>query len=326
MALVWKTVEKDGVAPDGFLVTSNRKTELMLEGKWTEVRRIRMDGVIALNGKEPECRILRELKKGDKVLVKDGPDSKSIRETAEKKCEEPGEFSFFSSPLSGERNVKAEARDLAEEMREARKNGKKILFVCGPAVVHCGAREHFIEIVRNGWVDLLFTGNAFTVHDMEAALFGTSLGISVETGDNVPDGHSNHIRAINKVTEAGGIAKAIEKGVVKEGIVYEAVKRGIPLVVAGSVRDDGPLPETIRDVCKAQDEMRKHLGGVGICIVVATMLHGIGTGNMLPADVKLVCVDTNMAVASKLVDRGSDQARGIIASASEFLSELSNCL
>ncbi|MFH1471113.1 MAG: TIGR00300 family protein [Candidatus Micrarchaeota archaeon] len=326
MALVWKAAEKDGIAPEGFLVSSNRKTELLLNGKWTEVRRIRMDGTIVLEGGGPVCKILRELKKGDKVLMKNGADQASMREVNHNSKNKSDEFSFFSSPLSGERNIRAEARDLAQEMKRAREKGKKIIFVCGPAVVHCGAREHFIKLVRNGWVDIIFTGNAFTVHDMEAALFGTSLGVSVETGENVPDGHSNHIRAINQITGAGGIYEAVRKGIVKEGAVYEAIKKGVPLVVAGSIRDDGPLPETIRDVCKAQDEMRKHLEGAGLVVVVATMLHGIATGNMTPAEPKFVCVDTNMAVVSKLIDRGSDQAMGVIASSNEFLSELEKAL
>jgi hypothetical protein len=150
--------------------------------------------------------------------------------------------------------------------------------------------------------------------------------VSVETGNNVPDGHSNHMRAINRVTDAGGVYKAVETGIVKDGVVYEVVKRKIPLIVAGSIRDDGPLPETITDVCEAQTIMKRHLEGVGLCVVVATMLHGIATGNMMPAEVRMVCVDNNMAVVSKLIDRGSDQTKGIIASASEFLRELSNAL
>ncbi|MFH0817546.1 MAG: TIGR00300 family protein [Candidatus Micrarchaeota archaeon] len=326
MALIWKAVEQDGVAPWGFLVTSNRKTELLVEKQWLAVKKIRMDGLVVLESTGPICRILRELKKGDKVLMKQGSDPSMIREIVDKKCEEPSEFSFFSSPLSGERNVRAEARGLAEEMKTVRKNGKKILFVCGPAVVHCGAREHFMKLIRKNWVDVIFTGNAFTVHDMEAALFGTSLGVSVETGENVPDGHSNHIRAINEITRAGGIYEAVKNGIVKEGVVFEAVKLGVPLIVAGSIRDDGPLPETIRDVCTAQEVMGKHLENVGLVIVVATMLHGIATGNMTPAEPKFVCVDTNMAVVSKLIDRGSDQTKGIIASASEFLMELEKAL
>ena len=322
--LKWGEVQKDGVAPEGFYVTTNRKTELLIRGRWLAVERIRMDGVVVLE-KTPVCKILRELKSKDKVLMKQGSNQNAIREHSEKK-EEKCEFEFFSSQLSVERNVRAQARDLAQEMHKTRGAGKKILFVCGPAVVHCGAREHFIEIVKKGWADVIFTGNAFTVHDMEAALFGTSLGVSIETGENVPDGHSNHIRAINKVADAGGIYEAVKNGVVKNGVVHEIVKKRIPFVAAGSIRDDGPLPDTITDSLLAQEEMKKNLEGVGLCIVVATMLHGIATGNMMPAEVKLVCVDTNLSVVSKFVDRGSDQTQGIIASASEFLTELEKAL
>jgi lysine-ketoglutarate reductase/saccharopine dehydrogenase-like protein (TIGR00300 family) len=325
MALTWKDVQQDGVAPEGFLVTSNRKTELLLNGKWAEVKKIRMDGLVVLANGAPECKILRDIRKGDKVLLKEGSE-KEIQEHTHKAEAKSGEFEFFSSPLSGERNVKAEARGLAEEMKRVRKSGKKILFVCGPAVVHCGAREHFIKLIKKGWVDIIFTGNAFAVHDMEAALYGTSLGVSVETGENVPDGHSNHIRAINRITGAGGVYKAVESKLVKGGVVYEAIQKKIPLVMAGSIRDDGPLPETICDSCKAQEIMGKHLEEAGLIIVVATMLHGIATGNMASAEPKFVCVDTNMAVVSKLIDRGSDQTKGVIASASEFLRELADAL
>ncbi|MFH1447433.1 MAG: TIGR00300 family protein [Candidatus Micrarchaeota archaeon] len=309
------------MAPDGFFVTTNRATEVLVGGEWLSVRRHRMDGVVVLDNGVPICKMPRELMEGEIVLLK----STGIRERTSKETG-VGEFGFFSSSLSPERNIKVDARAVARDMIDVREKGKSILFVCGPALVHCGGRDYLASLVRAGWVDMLFTGNALPIHDMEASMFGTSLGISLNDGSCGCDGHSNHARALNKIVDVGGISNAVNSGMVRDGVMYELVKRNVRFVIAGSIRDDGPLPETIRDVYAAQDEMRMLIEGVGLCVIVATTLHGIAVGNMLPEDVGIVCVDNSLSVAGKLIDRGSGQAQGIVSSASEFLRALAESL
>jgi len=207
-------------------------------------------------------------------------------------------------------------------MREVRAAGKKILWVGGPAVVHTGAAPAMVALVRAGFVDIVFAGNALATHDIESALFGTSLGVDLAKGSGVPHGHEHHIRAINTIRRCGSIAGAVEQGVLTSGVMHAVVKAGKRFVLVGSVRDDGPLPDVYTDVLEGQRAMRAELGGVGFALMVATMLHSIATGNLLPASVPLVCVDINPATVTKLSDRGSAQATGIVTDVGLFLEQL----
>ena len=211
-------------------------------------------------------------------------------------------------------------------MRRARANGDKILAVLGPAVVHTGSVEHICRLIRTGYLQVLFAGNALATHDIEQSLYGTSLGVSLDRGLPAEEGHEHHLRAINTIRRAGGIRAAIDRGLLKSGIMYECVRHQVAFVLAGSIRDDGPLPEVITDVLDAQQRMREQIQGVGFCLMVATALHSIATGNLLPAWVKVACVDINPATVTKLADRGSSQTVGIVTDAEPFLRELVNHL
>jgi lysine-ketoglutarate reductase/saccharopine dehydrogenase-like protein (TIGR00300 family) len=316
----YKVVRNKGIAPRGFYATSNRKTSIFFKGKLRKVRNLRMDGVIVVKPR-PECKLMRKLQKGEMVAV----GKTGIREELSQ-AGRNDEFSFMSSSFSSERNNAAMIGEVAKAVRKARMEGKKVLVVCGPVVVHSGAREWLASLIKNSWVDVLFSGNALALHDIEASLLGTSLGISLTTGKAVEGGHSNHLTALNEIQHAGGIRKAVEKGIIKDGIMYQCIKRGVKFVLAASIRDDGPLGEVISDACEAQEEMMKNIKGVGICIVVGSMLHGIATGNMLSEEVRLVCVDTEPTVVNKLVDRGSVQSIGLVCGAREFLEALNKKL
>jgi lysine-ketoglutarate reductase/saccharopine dehydrogenase-like protein (TIGR00300 family) len=228
----------------------------------------------------------------------------------------------MSSAVSSEKPQALLVRQIAERMRDVRAAGQRVLWVGGPAVVHTGAAPAMVRMVEAGWVDVLFAGNALATHDIEAALFGTSLGVDLARGSGVPHGHEHHIRAINTVRRAGSIAAAVESGVLAGGVMHALVRAGKPFVLVGSVRDDGPLPDVYTDVVEGQRAMRAQLPGVGFCIMVATMLHAIATGNLLPASVPLVCVDINPATVTKLADRGSAQAVGIVTDTGLFLEQL----
>jgi lysine-ketoglutarate reductase/saccharopine dehydrogenase-like protein (TIGR00300 family) len=228
--------------------------------------------------------------------------------------------------VSAEKPKHLVIRELAATMREIRAGNGRICFVGGPAIIHTGAGEHLATIIAAGYVDVLFAGNALPAHDIEAQLFGTSLGIDLRNGLPIDAGHEHHIRAINRIRAAGGIAEAVEQGVLRGGVMYECVRRGVEVVLAGSVRDDGPLPDVITDMIDVQRQMRRALRGVELCIMCATMLHAIATGNMLPAATKTVCVDINPAVVTKLADRGSSQTLGLVTDIESFLRELSECL
>jgi lysine-ketoglutarate reductase/saccharopine dehydrogenase-like protein (TIGR00300 family) len=262
------------------------------------------------------------VKQGDPVAVGYG----GIRVLPIARSRESEIFSFMNSAVSSEKPKKLVIQEIAREMREIRSRGGKILVVAGPAIVHSGAGPHLAQMIRDGHVDVLFGGNAIAAHDVESAMFGTSLGVNLESGLPAEGGHRNHMKAINAVRTAGSLAAAVEQGLVKKGIVFEAVKKGIPMVLAGSIRDDGPLPDVITDVLVAQDRMRSELPGVELALLVCTMLHSIATGNLLPASVKTVAVDINPAVVTKLADRGSWQAVGLVTDAELFLRELAAAL
>ena len=314
-----ETVQRDKCAPDDFYSTTNHRTLIRSQDEWLEVENQRMDAMIVVNQGHAVCRRLRDLRQGDRVVV----GMRGIRVVPESKERDRLSFSFMSNEISSERQVETAVRQTAALMQRARAAGQKIIVVAGPVVVHTGGTRPLSELIRAGWVQALLAGNALGVHDIEAALFGTSLGVRLADGRQEEHGHRNHMRAINAVSTAGSIAQAVETGVLTKGVMYECVKAGVPFVLAGSLRDDGPLPDTITDMNLAQDAYAEQLKGAGLVLCLSSMLHSIATGNMLPSWVKIVCVDINPAVATKVSDRGTGQAVGVVTDVGLFLDLLS---
>jgi arginine dihydrolase len=307
-----------GCAPEDFYSTSNHRTAVRHQGRWVEVGRQRMDAAVVVRDGRAECRKLRDLATGDRVVC--GVDG--IRVMPEFRERDRHGFAFMTTGISSERHVETTVGRIAEMMRGVKSAGGRIAFVVGPVVVHTGASGYFCDVIRRGYVDVLLAGNALAVHDIESALYGTSLGVSLATGAPVEGGHRHHMRAINTIRRAGGIAAAVQAGVLRSGIMFECVERGVPFVLAGSIRDDGPLPDTIMDLVAAQDRYAEELAGVKVAVILSTMLHGIGVGNMLPSWVKVVCVDINPSVVTKLVDRGSAQTIGVVTDTGLFVHQL----
>ncbi len=311
-------VTKDGVAPVHFYASTHHPTEIRVADRWIKVRDQRMDGVIVVDGRRARCVLIRGLKKGDRVVC----GVEGVRTTQpfqEKKAES---FAFMKSEASSERAVEVKAKEVARLVREAKDRGQKIVFVPGPVVVHTGGADALCNLVRRGWVDAVLSGNALAVHDIERALYGTSLGVDVKRGIPTAEGHMHHLRAINEIRRCGSIEKAVKAGVVKSGVMHALVRAKVPFVLAGSIRDDGPLPDTEMDLLVAQKRYAEQLKGAGIVIVLASMLHGIGVGNMTASQVPIVCVDIHSSVVTKLADRGSAQAIGIVTDVSAFLHRL----
>ena len=321
------SVEKDCCAPEDFYSTTNHKTLVRHKGEWLEVENQRMDAMIVVGGapgepKHAVCRRLRDLKKGDQVVI----GMHGIRVVPESKERDRAAFAFMSNGVSSERQVETAIRQTAGLMRQCRKTGQKIVVVAGPVTVHTGGAKALSKLIQGGWVQALLAGNALGVHDIEASLLGTSLGVRLIDGRQEEHGHRNHMRAINAIYHAGSIAKAVETGRLKSGVMYECVKAGVPFVLAGSLRDDGPLPDTITDMNRAQDAYADQLKGAGLVLCLGSMLHSIATGNMLPSWVKVVCVDINPAVATKVSDRGTGQAVGVVTDVGLFLEMLARDL
>ncbi len=312
------TVERDLCAPDDFYSTTNHRTQVRQGGEWIDVANQRMDATIVVSGSGAACRRLRDLRAGDRVVV----GMRGIRVLPESKERDRLAFAFMSNGISSERQVDTAVRQTASLMRSARAAAQKIVVVAGPVVVHTGGAAGLAALIRAGWVQALLAGNALGVHDIEAALLGTSLGVRQSDGRQEEHGHRNHMRAINAINHAGGIAKAVESGRLMRGVMYETVKAGVPFVLAGSLRDDGPLPDTITDMNRAQDAYAEQLKGAGLVLCLGSMLHSIAVGNMLPSWVKIVCVDINPAVATKVSDRGTGQAIGIVTDVGLFLDML----
>ncbi len=313
-------VEKDGVFPDNFYSTTNQQTLVRLNGRWIEVERPEMDcGIwVSPDRKRAACVAFGEIGAGDLIVVghrgvKVAPMPRPPKEDA---------FAFMSSAVSTEKPKGAVVKDIARCFQDVRYRGQKVLVVGGPAIVHTGAVPHFVRLIESNYVNILFAGNALAAHDIEYALYGTSLGVYLDKGIPAEHGHENHMRAINTIRKHGGIKQAVEAGVLTRGIMYACVKRDVPFLLAGSIRDDGPLPEVITDVVRAQAEMRRMLGGVSVALMIATTLHSIAVGNLLPAVVRTICVDINPSVVTKLTDRGSFQALGIVTDVEPFLREL----
>jgi lysine-ketoglutarate reductase/saccharopine dehydrogenase-like protein (TIGR00300 family) len=317
-----RTADRDGCAPEDFYSTTNQRTQVRVAGQWVEVDRQRMDAAIVITPAGPVCRKLRELKTGDRVVC----GLEGIRVMPEFRDRGRGDFTFMSNEVSSERRVEASVARIARTMHETKLAGGRIIFVAGPVVIHTGGVKYFGDLVRRGYVDGLLAGNALAAHDAELMLFGTSLGLDLESGIPVPGGHRHHMRAINAINRAGSIRAAVETGVLKEGIMADCVHAGVDFILAGSIRDDGPIVDTIRDIVEAQDRYSEALANAGMVIILSTMLHGIGVGNMLPAWVPVVCVDINPAVVTKLADRGSSQTVGLVTDVGLFLHQLATQL
>ncbi len=314
---------QDGVFPDGFYSTTNLDTLVRISGRWSEVVNPEMDCGLVVEGEGASLRVrtvpMADVKAGMQVIC--GAQGVKVR-TPEPPRGAGGMFGFMESDVSSEKPQTVLVRQVADGMREAKAAGKLVLWVGGPGVVHTGAAPAMTALVEAGYVDVLFAGNALATHDIESALYGTSLGVDLAQGRGVEHGHEHHIRALNTIRKAGSIAAAVEQGVLTGGIMHALVTHDKAFVLVGSVRDDGPLPDVYTDVIEGQRAMRGQLDGVGFCLMVATMLHSVATGNILPASIPLVCVDINPATVTKLADRGSAQARGIVTDVGLFLEQL----
>jgi lysine-ketoglutarate reductase/saccharopine dehydrogenase-like protein (TIGR00300 family) len=315
-------VEQDGVFPDGFYSTTNLPTQVRLAGRWVEVENPEMDCGLVVEGEGRDVRIytlpMADVKRGAKLVC----GASGIKVTLPVIARSDGAFGFMESEVSSEKPQAVLVRQVADGMREAKNSGQKLLWVGGPGVVHTGAAPAMVALVQAGFVDILFAGNALATHDIEAALYGTSLGVDLVMGRGVEHGHEHHIRALNTIRKAGSIKDAVDQGVLTGGIMHALVTQEKEFVLVGSVRDDGPLPDVHTDVIEGQRAMRAQLKDVGFCMMVATMLHSVATGNILPASIPLVCVDINPATVTKLADRGSSQARGIVTDVGLFLEQL----
>ena len=322
-------VTQAGVSPDDFYVSTIYPTEVRINGEWIKVQQQRMDGAIAVtippNGDQEgivaRCKLLRDLEVGEQVVV-DIQGIRTIRKTESREQRNTQEFSFMSAGVSSERRVELVVEQVAWELRQIRDRGGKVVVTAGPVVIHTGGGEHLAHLIRQGYVQALLGGNAIAVHDIEQNLMGTSLGVDMKRGISVRGGHRHHLKVINFIRRYGSIAKAVEQGILKSGVMYECVRNGVPFSLAGSIRDDGPLPDTQMDLIKAQQEYSRLLAGADMILMLSSMLHSIGVGNMTPAGVKMVCVDINPAVVTKLSDRGSVESVGVVTDVGLFLSLL----
>jgi len=310
----------DGVFPPDFYSTTNLETFVRVDGGWLPVQWPEMDCGILVDKVTGTARTIPviQVRAGDLIVV----GTQGIRAIPLGRDRASRAFEFMGSAVSSEKPKRLVVAKVARLMREMRVDGKKIVAVLGPAVVHTGAAPAFAKLVAGGWIDVVFGGNAIATHDIEAAFFNTSLGINLIEGESVEGGHEHHLRAINRIRACGGIRQAVDQGVLTSGLFYEIVRNDIPYVLAGSIRDDGPLPDVITDSVAAQQAMREHVRDAGLCLMLCSMLHSIATGNLLPASVATVCVDINPAVATKLSDRGSFQTIGIVTDVGLFLDEL----
>jgi lysine-ketoglutarate reductase/saccharopine dehydrogenase-like protein (TIGR00300 family) len=318
------TVEQAGVLPSKFYSTTNLPTQVRVHGQWINVDNIEMDVAIVLDRDNNRAygKPMHEAQIGEEVVI----GHNGIRVQPFERARDRESFAFMQSTVSSEKAKILAIHEIARQMKETRAHNGKILFVLGPAVIHTGAGRYIADLIRRGYIQVIFGGNAIITHDIESALYGTSLGINLRSGEQVEGGHRNHLRAINAIRAIGSVEKAIKTGLLKEGIAYEAMKHNVLMVLAGSIRDDGPMPGVINDMQEAQKQMRQALKGVEMAVLVASMLHAIATGNLLPATVRTVVVDMNPSVVTKLADRGSFQAAGLITDAELFLRELAETL
>lgn len=308
-----------GALPEGFYSTTNQRTEIRLGGKWMPVADQEMDcGILVEPSGRARCLPMNEIRLGDRVVVGHA----GVRVFPEDRPRDSQAFEFMTSTVSTEKPKGAAIREIARDLAANRASGGKTLLVGGPAIVHTGSGPSLCELIRQGYIDVLFAGNALATHDIEQALFGTSLGVYVERGGPAEAGHEHHLRAINRIRRAGGIRQAVASGILRSGIMHECVRNNVDFLLAGSIRDDGPLPEVITDVLEAQRQMREKIRGIRFALMIATTLHSIAVGNLLPAWVKVVCVDINPSTAIKLSDRGTFQTVGLVTDVEPFLRVL----
>ncbi|MGA3359135.1 MAG: TIGR00300 family protein [Halobacteriota archaeon] len=312
--------DKDKAVPGGFYSTTNHPTFVHQNGAWIPVEDIEMDCMIVVRDDRAVCTPLHHVMAGDLVVL----GQRGVRVMPPERPRTRSLFEFMGGAVSSERPSATLIHKIAVEMVNAKVQGKKIAVVAGPAVSHTGAAEALSRIVHRGYVDALLAGNALAVHDIERDLYGTSLGLNIKTAELVSEGHKNHLYAISEVVRCGSITAAVRQGLVKSGIMFESVVNDVPFVLAGSIRDDGPLPDVITDIMAAQDAMRDLLKGVDLVLMMATMLHSIAVGNMLPSYVKTICVDINPATVTKLIDRGTAQAIGVVTDVGTFLPALAS--
>jgi lysine-ketoglutarate reductase/saccharopine dehydrogenase-like protein (TIGR00300 family) len=309
-----------GAFPEAFYSTTNQPTQVRIHGRWADVDDQEMDCgiVVDRDGGRARCIPMCHVEVGMPIVVGHA----GVRVQPIDRSREVSLFGFMGSAVSSEKPKSVSVRAVVDAIRATRAERKKVLLVGGPAIVHTGSAGHVARLIRDGWVQVLFAGNALATHDIEQALYGTSLGVSIAQGEPLEHGHEHHLRAINTIRRLGGIARAVDSGALTSGILYESVRAGIEVVLAGSIRDDGPLPEVITDTLVAQDRMRRAIRGVGFALLIATALHSIATGNLLPARVKVVCVDINPATVTKLGDRGTFQTIGLVTDVEPFVRSL----
>ena len=322
-----ESVGKTAVAPDDFYSTTIYPTDVRVAGRWMRITGQRMDAVVVIEANDrsqwsARCSLIRDLKVGDRVIC--GVEGVRINRPLVQKNE--GEFAFMSAGVSTERRVELAVDQLAWEMQRIKARKGRIVFVAGPVVIHTGGGTYLSQIIRLGYVQALLTGNALPTHDIELNLFGTSLGVDLARGVGVHGGHQHHIKAINRVRAAGSIKEAVQRGIVTEGVMYECVANNVEYVLAGSIRDDGPLPDTLMDLYEAQAAYARAIEDADMIVMLCSMLHAIGTGNMTPAGVRLVCVDISPEVVTKLADRGSLESTGIVTDVGLFLNLLARRL
>jgi lysine-ketoglutarate reductase/saccharopine dehydrogenase-like protein (TIGR00300 family) len=316
----FETADADGVFPEGFYSTTNQRTEIRMNGRWVPVSGQGMDCGITIDASRgaARCVVMDEVKSGDPIAVGHG----GVRVFPEERPRETHPFGFMGSKVSTEKPKGAAIRQIARELAYHRATGGRTAVVAGPAVVHTGSGEFLCELIRRGYVDLLLAGNALATHDIEQSMFGTSLGVYLARGAPAEHGHEHHLRAINRIRRAGGIRRAVEDGVLTSGIMAECIRRSVDFLLAGSIRDDGPLPDVVTDVMQAKRLMREKLRDVTLCLMMATTLHAVAVANLLPAWVKVVCVDINPSTAIKLADRGSFQTISLVTDVAPFLRAL----
>lgn len=318
-----RAVDVAGSFPLDFYSTTNFETEVLVDGRWRRVTNPEMDCGIVVRDGQPRTVPMADAALGDLVVCGTGGVRVVLPPTPPR---EGSAFEFMNSVVSSEKPQALQVRRIAQDIAAVKGRGQKVLLVGGPAIVHTGASPALEALVQAGFIDVLFAGNALAAHDIEANIYGTSLGVDLSTASGVDHGHEHHIRAINRVRRSGSIAAAVAEGVITGGIMHAMVRAGRPFVLVGSVRDDGPLPDTVTDVIEGQRRMRAELPGVGYALMICTMLHAIATGNILPASIPLVCVDINPATVTKLSDRGSAQAVGVVTDVGLFLEQLAAAL
>lgn len=313
-------VVKDGAFPEAFYATTNQRTEVRIHGKWNRVDNQEMDCGIEVDPENgtAQCVPMSDVASGTPIVVGHA----GVRVFPPERSDASQSFQFMNSAVSTEKPKGVAVRQIAAELFRNQAEGGKTLVVGGPAIVHTGSGEFFCRLIRKGYVDKLFAGNALATHDIEQAIFGTSLGVRLDRGEIVDAGHEHHLRAINRIRRVGSIEEAIRRGMLKSGIMYECVQNNIPFLLAGSIRDDGPLPEVVTDVLECQRQMRDAIRDVTFCLMIATTLHSIAVGNLLPASVKVVCIDINPSTVIKLSDRGSFQTVSLVTDVEPFLRAL----